>query len=158
MSKTLRQSATLAIRDGLICMVTSRNGRRWVIPKGHVDPGHTAQDAARIEAWEEAGLIGIVDTDPIGTYHYEKYETTRQVDVYMMAVIDKEGKTIPRGHEDELKTMGSDIKLSSTPEAIRVMLTDVVMAVLNKVPKDEIDKIIMVFRREMQAGASLDLD
>ena len=89
MSKTLRQAAALAIRDGLICMVTSRNARRWVIPKGHVDPGHTAQDAARIEAWEEAGLIGIVDTDPIGTYHYEKYDTTRHVEVYMMAVIEE---------------------------------------------------------------------
>ena len=89
MAKTLRQAAALAIRDGLICMVTSRNARRWVIPKGHVDPGHTAQDAARIEAWEEAGLIGIVDTDPIGTYHYEKYDTTRHVEVYMMAVIEE---------------------------------------------------------------------
>ena len=89
MSKTLRQSAALAIRDGLICMVTSRNGRRWVIPKGHVDPGHTAQDAARIEAWEEAGLIGIVDTEPIGTYQYEKYDTTRHVEVYVLTVIEE---------------------------------------------------------------------
>ena len=89
MSKTLRQAAALAIRDGLICMVTSRNGRRWVIPKGHVDPGHTAQDAARIEAWEEAGLIGIVDTDPIGTYQYEKYDTTRHVEVYVLTVIEE---------------------------------------------------------------------
>ena len=89
MSKTLRQAAALAIRDGLICMVTSRNGRRWVIPKGHVDPGHTAQDAARIEAWEEAGLIGIVDTEPIGTYQYEKYDTTRHVEVYVLTVIEE---------------------------------------------------------------------
>ena len=89
MSKTLRQAAALAIRDGLICMVTSRNGRRWVIPKGHVDPGHTAQDAARIEAWEEAGLIGIVDTEPIGTYLYEKYDTTRHVEVYVLTVIEE---------------------------------------------------------------------
>ena len=89
MSKTLRQAAALASRDGLICMVTSRNGRRWVIPKGHVDPGHTAQDAARIEAWEEAGLIGIVDTEPIGTYQYEKYDTTRHVEVYVLTVIEE---------------------------------------------------------------------
>ena len=89
MAKTLQQAAALAIRDGLICMVTSRNGRRWVIPKGHVDPGHTAQDAARIEAWEEAGLIGIVDTDPIGTYQYEKYDTTRHVEVYVLTVIEE---------------------------------------------------------------------
>lgn len=77
---------------------------------------------------------------------------------YMMAVIDKEGKPIQAGSDDELKTMGSDIKLSSTPEAIRVMLKDVVMGILNKVPKAEIDEIIMTFRRGMKADSDLNLD
>lgn len=77
---------------------------------------------------------------------------------YMMAVVDKEGKAIPLGHEDELKTMGSDIKLSSTPEAIRVMLKEVVMHVLNEAPKAQIDEVIMTFRRNMKAGANLNLD
>ena len=49
----------------------------------------------------------------------------------MMLVVDKEGKRIPAGDEEELKTMGSDIRLSSTPEAIRVMLKELVIKLLN---------------------------
>jgi hypothetical protein len=65
---------------------------------------------------------------------------------YMMAMVDKDGDPVEEGSEDELKTMGSDIKLSSTPEVIRKMLSDVVMAVLNEKPKAEIDEIIIKFR------------
>lgn len=68
---------------------------------------------------------------------------------YMMLVVDKEGKRIKPGDEDELKTMGSDIKLSSTPELIRTMLTDVVMKILNERPKAEIDAVIIDFRKSM---------
>ncbi len=115
MAKTLRQAAALAIRDGLICMVTSRNGRRWVIPKGHVDPGHTAQDAARIEAWEEAGLIGIVDTEPIGTYQYEKYDTTRHVDVYVLTVIEEKDEW-PEADERTREWVGIPVALHRIEE------------------------------------------
>lgn len=69
---------------------------------------------------------------------------------YMMAVVDKEGKRIKLGDDDELKTMGSDIKLSSTPEIIRALLTDVVMKILNKRPKAEIDKTILDFRSSLK--------
>lgn len=77
---------------------------------------------------------------------------------YMLMVVDKEGKRINRDDPDELKTMGSDIKLSSTPEVIRTMLSDVVNAVLNERPREEINAIIMKFRRDMQLGAALKLD
>ena len=53
-------------------MVTSRSGRRWVFPKGQIDPGHTPGEAALIEAWEEAGLVGTLDPEPVGSYLYEK--------------------------------------------------------------------------------------
>ena len=89
MPKAIQQVAALAVRDGLICMVTSRNGNRWVVPKGHIDPGQTPRDAVRNEAWEEAGLIGVVDNEPIGTYEYEKDNVTRHVDVYALTVIDE---------------------------------------------------------------------
>lgn len=69
---------------------------------------------------------------------------------YFMAVIDKEGKTIPRGHDDELKTMGSDIKVSSTPQVIREMLTKVVMMILDKADKADIDEYIINFRNSLK--------
>src|SRR5262245_55174768 len=61
--------------DGRLCMVTSRSARRWVFPKGLIDPGHTPGAAALIEAWEEAGLVGTLDGEPVGNYVYEKYST-----------------------------------------------------------------------------------
>jgi DNA polymerase elongation subunit (family B) len=69
---------------------------------------------------------------------------------YMMAIVDKEGKTIAVGDDDELKTMGSDIKLSSTPEVIKKLLKSVVMLILNKAPRKEIDEEIIKFRSSLQ--------
>ena len=60
MARAIEQAAAIPVYDGRVCLVTSRTGRRWVIPKGRIDPGHTAAEAARIEAWEEAGLLGVL--------------------------------------------------------------------------------------------------
>lgn len=73
---------------------------------------------------------------------------------YMMAVVDKEGKRIKPGDDDELKTMGSDVKLSSTPEMIRELLKTVVMMILNEEHKADIDEVILAFRDEMSKGAA----
>lgn len=71
---------------------------------------------------------------------------------YMMLVIDKEGKRVKKGDSDELKTMGSDIRLSSTPAMIKAMLTEVVMNALNKQPKSLIDQVILDFRATLSKG------
>ena len=68
---------------------------------------------------------------------------------YMMYVADLEGRKIDRDDPKALKTMGSDIKLSSTPEAIRELLKDVTMSILKGVEKPVIDDKIMVFRRNL---------
>jgi 8-oxo-dGTP pyrophosphatase MutT (NUDIX family) len=89
MPSTLRQAAAIPVRDGMICLVNSRNGRRWVIPKGQIDPGQTAGEAALIEAWEEAGLLGVLDAEPVGSYHYEKLGQERHVTVFLMRVTEQ---------------------------------------------------------------------
>ncbi len=88
MNDAVRQSAVLAVYDDRLCLVTSRSGRRWVIPKGQIDPGHTPGEAALIEAWEEAGLSGVLDPEPCGSYVYEKLERTYHVLVYRMTVTE----------------------------------------------------------------------
>ena len=60
----LRQAAALPVRDGAVCLVTSRNGKRWVAPKGCLEPGKTAAEIALQEAWEEAGLAGVSTPTP----------------------------------------------------------------------------------------------
>lgn len=84
----VRQAAAVPVRDERVCLVTSSSGRRWVIPKGQIDPGHTAGEAALVEAWEEAGLVGVLDADPLGTYAYEKMGRELHVLVYRMVVTD----------------------------------------------------------------------
>jgi 8-oxo-dGTP pyrophosphatase MutT (NUDIX family) len=86
MPRPVRQAAAVPVRDGQVCLVTSRSGRRWVIPKGQIDPGHTAGEAALNEAWEEAGLLGALDPEPVGSYHYEKYGLTHHVTVFVLRV------------------------------------------------------------------------
>jgi 8-oxo-dGTP pyrophosphatase MutT (NUDIX family) len=86
MAQLLRQAAVIPVSDGQVCMVTSSSGRRWVIPKGMIDPGHTAGEAALNEAWEEAGLVGILATEPAGSYLYDKYGCTHHVIVFVLHV------------------------------------------------------------------------
>ena len=84
----IRQAGVIAVRDGLICVVSSRSGKRWVVPKGCLEPGKTAAEIALQEAWEEAGLVGILQPDPVGTYFYEKAGFTCHVTIYWMNVTD----------------------------------------------------------------------
>lgn len=53
-------------------LITSRDTRRWVLPKGNRIKGLKSHEAASHEAYEEAGLIGIACPFAIGTYQYRK--------------------------------------------------------------------------------------
>jgi len=68
----VRQAAALPFRNGRVCLITSSNGKRWVIPKGVIEPGQTAGETALQESWEEAGITGTLRHEPIGSYVYEK--------------------------------------------------------------------------------------
>ena len=53
-------------------LVTSRETRRWVLPKGWIEKRHSAAAQAAQEAYEEAGIRGRVAKAPLGTYTYAK--------------------------------------------------------------------------------------
>ncbi len=55
-----------------VVLVTSRETRRWVIPKGWIEPGEAPHLSAAREAFEEAGLVGEAEATPLGTYSYGK--------------------------------------------------------------------------------------
>jgi 8-oxo-dGTP pyrophosphatase MutT (NUDIX family) len=82
----IRQAGALPLRRGRVCLITSRNGKRWVIPKGWIEPGQTAGETALQEAWEEAGLTGALEREPIGSYLYEKEGHSFHVTVFVMKV------------------------------------------------------------------------
>jgi len=76
-----------------VLLLTSRDTRRWVVPKGwpirRLSPGAVAAQ----EAYEEAGLEGTIEPEtPIGHYRYEKRldggSTVRvQVNVFVLRVV-----------------------------------------------------------------------
>jgi 8-oxo-dGTP pyrophosphatase MutT (NUDIX family) len=84
----VRQAAALPLRQGKVCIITSSNGKRWIIPKGLIDPGHTAGEAALQEAWEEAGLLGALQAEPLGSYLYEKLGRRHHVIVFLLHVTE----------------------------------------------------------------------
>ena len=55
-----------------VLLITSRETRRWIIPKGWPAPGLAPHDSARNEAMEESGAIGRIGEHSIGFYHYTK--------------------------------------------------------------------------------------
>ncbi len=86
MSEPVEQAAAIPVRGGLVCLVTTRSGRRWVVPKGRIEPDQTPARAAAAEAWEEAGLVGTVRPDPVGVYEYGKNGRAHRVTVFVLDV------------------------------------------------------------------------
>jgi 8-oxo-dGTP pyrophosphatase MutT (NUDIX family) len=74
-----------------VLLITSRDSGRWLIPKGWGMKKLSESEAAAVEAFEEAGLKGVIAKKPIGAYTY--YKTLKdgasalcRVQVYPMAV------------------------------------------------------------------------
>jgi ADP-ribose pyrophosphatase YjhB (NUDIX family) len=49
-------------------MVVSQQGRSWSLPKGHIDPGEDARQAAVREIEEESGVTQLTYLQDLGTY------------------------------------------------------------------------------------------
>jgi len=69
-----------------VLIVTSSKNKHWVVPKGIVEPGLSAQLSAAKEAEEEAGAEGLVVEQELGFYRYEKWGAVCAVHVYAMEV------------------------------------------------------------------------
>jgi phosphohistidine phosphatase len=87
-----RQSAVIPYRQSdrslEVLLITSRRGRHWVFPKGVVERGESAATSAAREAFEEAGVRGVVNQDLLGTYTYEKWGGICTVEVFSLLVTD----------------------------------------------------------------------
>ncbi len=89
-SKVFKQSGVIPyrVRNGKIevLLITTRNRKGWVIPKGDISHGMSPPDSAAKEAWEEAGVVGQVDTLELGTYKYRKRGKTYRVKMFLLSV------------------------------------------------------------------------
>jgi len=71
-----------------ILLITSRNRRRWIIPKGIVELDMSPIESAANEAYEEAGVKGKIYPKPVGKFRYQKWGGTVTVQVYLLEVTE----------------------------------------------------------------------
>ena len=104
-----KQVAALPVRQDVsgklrVLLVTSRETRRLVIPKGWPWPGVKDYKAAAEEAREEAGILGKIGKKPLGTYTYDKRQANGdvpvKVKVYLLEV-EQELDEWPESNERE---------------------------------------------------------
>lgn len=82
-----------------VLLVTSRRSGRWLIPKGWPMEGLSLAEAAAREAYEEAGVHGIIDQAPFGWFTHDKQHDlfgpmTVRIAVHLLAV-DRELSSWP---------------------------------------------------------------
>lgn len=74
-----------------VLLITSRRGKRWLLPRGWTRAQQAQVDTAAQEAFEEAGVVGDVHGTPIGEFVYRKsmrqgYSVDCHVFVYPLLV------------------------------------------------------------------------
>ena len=90
-----------------VMLVTSRDTRRWIIPKGWPQKGRAPHHSAAREAFEEAGVEGVIDSRPVGTFPYQKRLKNGgvvdcEVEVYALRVL-RQSKRWPESGERQVK-------------------------------------------------------
>jgi 8-oxo-dGTP pyrophosphatase MutT (NUDIX family) len=77
-----------------ILLITSRETRRWVVPRGNPIRSLSPAESAAQEAFEEAGVRGTVSAAPLGSYRYDKRRrsgaiVTTEVQLFRLAVTEE---------------------------------------------------------------------
>jgi 8-oxo-dGTP pyrophosphatase MutT (NUDIX family) len=120
-----------------ILLVTTRQSKRWIIPKGWPIKGLSGRNSAAREAYEEAGVRGIVGRKPVGTYVYGKQlndvmvTVPCEVHVYALRVRRRE-KVWPESHQREVRWYKPSDAIAAIEESELRSLVTAVVEVLRK--------------------------
>lgn len=110
-----------------ILLITSRETRRWVIPKGWpIEDTKPGPSAAR-EAFEEAGVIGLPSRKRMGVYHYDKRLRSGRlqhvrVQVYLLEVREQAEAWPEKGQRELLWTRPEDAALRVDEPELKALL------------------------------------
>lgn len=136
------QIAALPIRwnkDGelRILLITSRETKRWVMPKGWPIKGREPWRAAEIEALEEAGVRGSISDEPIGVYRYDKVlddgsVAPCQVQLFPM-IVEKVQKRWKERHERKRRWFSP----KGAAKAVQEPDLKVILEVLDRKPRKQ---------------------
>jgi 8-oxo-dGTP pyrophosphatase MutT (NUDIX family) len=113
-------------------LVTSRETGRWIIPKGWPKKRKAPHASAALEALEEAGVVGEVGRDPIGSYSYKKRLKSGTVvacDVHVFPLeVKRQQKSWPEKEEREFQWF-------SPTDAAKVVREPVLRAIIRAFPR-----------------------
>lgn len=70
----------------VVLMLHEKTEDRWCLPKGHVEPGESLEQACRREVLEETGLAPLEIGSEVGAFHYRFYDPERGVNVLKTVV------------------------------------------------------------------------
>jgi 8-oxo-dGTP pyrophosphatase MutT (NUDIX family) len=80
-----------------VLLITSRDTGRWVVPRGNPISGKSPAESAAQEAYEEAGIVGPVETKAVGRYSYKK---RRRFGIAVPAVVHLFRMSVAEEHDD----------------------------------------------------------
>lgn len=95
-----------------VCLITSRGGGRWIIPKGWPETDLSHVEIAAQEAWEEAGLTGSISPNLYASYGASKQFEPGvgipvRMDVYLL-INPKQAKKFPELGQRKIKWLTVD--------------------------------------------------
>lgn len=121
----VRQAGAIAVRDDRgtteVLIVRSRKDpSAWIFPKGHIEPGETAEEAALRELEEEAGVRGAL-VRRVGASRFQSGVAMVDVTYYLARFLD----AVEPSEEREARWMTiSEARRALSFENLRRLLDD----------------------------------
>lgn len=105
-----------------VLLVTSSRGQ-WIIPKGTVEHGQSAEAAALQEAWEEAGVHGWVMGTSIATWQYVHASGESDLVTVLPVWIDELARAWPEDHKRQRRwaTLREAMELIADEDLRRIL-------------------------------------
>lgn len=86
-----RSAGGLVVDGSRILLISTQNGRRWQLPKGHIEAGETPEAAAVREVQEETGVTGrvVAPLSPVEYWYVEKgpRRVHKRVDYFLLVYV-----------------------------------------------------------------------
>lgn len=109
-----------------VLLISSRNGKKWIIPKGIIEKGDSPETTALKETREEAGVEGQLTNGLIGKFSYQKWGGICKVRVFPLLV----SKVLDQWDEDFRERKWVDVS-----KALTIVKPKKAASIINKFEK-----------------------